>query len=254
MDVIDASGNMMKWINIRDLVTHMAVETDEVMIGTKFQGKGLFKHDAMSLMTAKGSTGWMKTTFVNGRSIYSMWLLPEAGLNNVIQLEGGKSTRRFANRPPGNVPRLMSLDECANKNLMDCVNRHISATKQLDRGPDVATDPKYEFCDVVRASRALLRCWDPAHGPNGGAPLSNTIIACHGRVWGKHLGDIRANKGAMVGARSGHRRAENPMKRGGLQVKGPAPWVGEGEWLNADARVAQVLKFERCEANVGASS
>ena len=87
--------------------------------------------------------GWMKTTFVNGRSIYSMWLLPEAGLNNVIQLEGGKSTRRFSNRPPGNVPRLMSLDECANTNLMDCVNRHISPTKQMDRGPDVATYPKY---------------------------------------------------------------------------------------------------------------
>ena len=72
-------------------------------------------------------------------------MLPEAVLNNVIQLEGGKSTRRFANRPTGNVPRLMNLDECANKNLMDCVNRHISATKQLDRGPDVATDPKYEL-------------------------------------------------------------------------------------------------------------
>ena len=56
MDVIDASGNMMKWINIHDLVTHMAVETDELMIGTKFQGKGFFKHDAMSLMTAKCSS------------------------------------------------------------------------------------------------------------------------------------------------------------------------------------------------------
>ena len=41
MDVIDAPGNMMKWINIRDLVTHMAMETDKVMIGTKFQGKGI---------------------------------------------------------------------------------------------------------------------------------------------------------------------------------------------------------------------
>ena len=55
MDVIDASGNMMKWINIRVLVMHMAVETNECMVGTKFRGKGLFKHDAMSLMTAKGS-------------------------------------------------------------------------------------------------------------------------------------------------------------------------------------------------------
>ena len=63
-----------------------------------------------------------------------------------------------------------------------------------------------------------------------------------------------ANKGAMVGTRSGHRRAEKPMQRGGMKVKGPAPWVGEGEWLNADARVAQELKFERCEANVAATS
>ena len=44
------------------------------------------------------------------------------------------------------------------------------------------------------------------------------------------------------------------MKRGGMKEKGPAPWVGEEEWLNAYARVAQVLKCERCEANVGAMS
>ena len=152
------------------------------------------------------------------------------------------------------MPRLVSLDECANKNLIDCVNRHISATKQMDHGPDVATDPKYEFCDIKRVSRDLLRCWDSAHGPHGGAPLSDTMIACHGRVWGKHLGEMRASKGAMVGAHSGHRRSETTMKRGGMKVKGPAPWVGEGEWLNTDVRVAQVLKFERCEAKVGATS
>ena len=44
------------------------------------------------------------------------------------------------------------------------------------------------------------------------------------------------------------------VKRGGTKVKGPVLWVGEGEWLNADARIAQVLKFERCKANVGATS
>ena len=48
----------------------------------------------------------------------------------------------------------MSLDEFGNKNLMDCVNRHISATKRLRRGPDVATKPKFEFCNTMRASRA----------------------------------------------------------------------------------------------------
>ena len=90
-------------------------------------------------------------------------------MDDLIKLEESKPTKGFTYRPPGNVLGLMSLDECANKNLMDCVNRHISATKQMDYGLDVATDPKYELCDVKRVSRALLRCWDPAHGPNGGA-------------------------------------------------------------------------------------
>ena len=71
----------------------------------------MLKHDALSLMTATETRDWMKVTFVDGRSIYSQWLLPEVGLSNVLEVEGSKPTTRFANRPPGNVPRLMSLDE-----------------------------------------------------------------------------------------------------------------------------------------------
>ena len=172
-------------------------------------------------------------------------------MNDTIIVEGRRNTTRFQGRPPGNVPRLMSLDEFGNKSLMDCVNRHVSATKRLERGPDPATDPKYEFCDAVRASRAVLRCWDPAHGPNGGAPTSKTIIAGHRRVWGKHLGKIWAARGCMVGARSGQRREAEPPARGGKRKRGPAPWEGESQWLNADARSGQEAKFERCAAAVG---
>ena len=89
---------------------------------------------------------------------------------------------------------------------------------------------------------------------NRGAPLNNTMTVCHRRVWGKYLGEIWANTGAMVGARSGHRRSETTMKCGGMKVKGPATWVVEGEWLNTDACVTQLLKFERCEVKVGATS
>ena len=86
--------------------------------------------------------------FVNRQSVHSRWFFPEAGLNNVIEAEESKPTTRFANRP--------RLNECTNKNLMDCVNQHILATKQMDCGPEVVPDPKYEFCDIKRASRALL--------------------------------------------------------------------------------------------------
>ena len=124
----------------------------------------------------------------------------------------------------------------------------------MDRGPDVATDPKYEFCNIKRASRALLQFWDSAHGPNRRALLRDTMIAYHERVWGKYLGEMRANKGAMVGTRDGHRRSATPMNRDGMKVKGPTSWVGEGEWLNTDACVAQVLKFERREVNITTTS
>ena len=89
---------------------------------------------------------------------------------------------------------------------------------------------------------------------NRGAPLNNTMTVCHRRVWGKYLGEIWANTGAMVGARSGHRRSETTMKRGGMKLKWTALFVGKGGWLNADTRVVEVLKFERCKANVGATS
>ena len=133
---------------------------------------------------------------------------------------------------------------------MDCVNRHVSATSRMERGPDPATAPKYEFCDAVRASRALLRCWDPEHGPSGGAPASATIIAGHERVWGKHLGEVRAAKGCMVGPRMGLRRGTEAKARGGVRERGAAPWTGEGQWLNEDARPAQRAKIERAEAGV----
>ena len=49
----------------------------------------------------------------------------------------------------------------------------------------------------------------------------------------------------MVGARVGHGRAAEVGQRGGVRVRGAAPWDGEGAWLNDDARPAQLAKFER---------
>ena len=245
--VIIKTTYMMKFISVRDLVMHMTVESDEIMRGTQHEDEAMFKHDALSLMTAGKTVEWMKATIVNGRSIYSRWLLPEAGLNDEITAYG-KMTTRYQGRPPGNLPRLMSLDEFANKNLMDCVNAHVSATRRMVRGPDVNTDPKFELCDTVRASRALLRCWDPAHGPNGGAPTSATTNAGHVRVWGKHLGEIRMAGGRAVGSRVGHRRAEEAMPRGGARERGLAPYLGEGAWTHPDTRLGQDMKVERCAA------
>ena len=130
----------------------------------------------------------------------------------------------------------------------------ILATKRLERGPDPATDPKFEFCDRVCASRAFLRCWDPAHGPKGGAPIGETIVAGHKRVWGKHLGEIRMAKGRMVNTRSGHRRAEGKNQSGGRRERGAAPWEWEGQWMHPDARLGQNANFKRCANQVGGAA
>ena len=68
---INRTTYMQKISDVRDLVRHIAVETDRVMEGTQYEGKGLFKHNALSLMTAIKSQDWMKTEKINERSILS---------------------------------------------------------------------------------------------------------------------------------------------------------------------------------------
>ena len=142
--VIKKTTYMMKFISVRDLLMHMTVESDEVMQGTQHEDEAMFKHDALSLMTAGKTAEWMKSTILNVRSIYSRWLLSEAGLNNEVTANG-KMTTRFQGRPPGNLPRLMSLDKFANKNLMDCVNAHVSATRKMVRGSNVKRTQSFSF-------------------------------------------------------------------------------------------------------------
>ena len=158
-------------------------------------------------------------------------------------------------RPAGNLPRLMALDEFGNKSALDSVNRHVSATKKLERSDDVLTDPKFEICDKVRFARAVRWVFNPENGgPSAGAPSSESINAGHKRVWGRHLGDVRAANGRMVGSRSGHRRAEVAMPRGRSRTPGPAPWEGKELWMHPHARGALVAKFERCEGRAGNTS
>ena len=51
---------MQPYVCITDLVMHMVNATKKVMRGTKFEGRELFFHDALSLMTAKETVRWMK--------------------------------------------------------------------------------------------------------------------------------------------------------------------------------------------------
>ena len=114
---------MQPYVCITDLVMHMVNATKKVMRGTKFEGRELFFHDALSLMTTKETVSWMKE-----KNIYKHWILPELGCNDII---GGKNC--YANCPVGNSPELMCLDNSLNKDVREHFCRHVSCTQKLDR-------------------------------------------------------------------------------------------------------------------------
>ena len=109
---------------ITDLINHLVLATDEVMRGTKYEGKGLFFHDALSLLTAKDSVAWMKE-----KGIYQRWIVPVLRCNDLV----GENKNCYAKRPVGNSPELMCLDMSLNKDIRECLHCHVSITQNLEK-------------------------------------------------------------------------------------------------------------------------
>ena len=51
---------LRSYVPVCDLIMHMAKVTTEAMKGTKYEGCGLFYHDALSQLTEKDTSEWMK--------------------------------------------------------------------------------------------------------------------------------------------------------------------------------------------------
>ena len=66
--MIKKTTYMSNYVSVHDLLIQIAVETNEMMKGTRHEKKGLFKRDPMTLITAAETIDWMKTYFVNGRT------------------------------------------------------------------------------------------------------------------------------------------------------------------------------------------
>ena len=78
------------------------------MKGTKYEGNWIFYHDALSFLTAKETKKWMTETIFEDKSIISKWLIP---INDV-----NKGTT-YHNRPVGNSPECIPLDNCLNNDV-----------------------------------------------------------------------------------------------------------------------------------------
>jgi hypothetical protein len=197
----------------------------------------MFYHDALSLMTAKDTVAWMKDQKSTDRagqpmSYYDRWITPQHGLNDNID---GK--RNFANRPPGNSPELMPLDNSLNRDVHCCVDRHICYSAHL---PD---DDARKFCSSTppKLRSAYLRLWGPANGADGGAVSSKRIVQDVEKFL-VALMEIYKEKGSVVvgccernGRRDEATRADNCLesRAGGHRVEGAGSGDSE-QWVHVD--------------------
>ena len=193
---------MQPYICITDLVNHMITATEKVKKGTKYEGKGLFFHDALSLMTAKETVWWMKET-----NIYKHWILPELECNDLV----GENKNCYANRPVSNSPELMCLDMSLNKDVRESFRMHVSITQKLDK-----EDPRRfsSSCpkDIVKGIYRLL-----APDESGVVHTSTRIIQDVDRIE-YSLKELMKAKGHVVPGlceRTGHRKHVDSVDRRG---------------------------------------
>jgi hypothetical protein len=193
------------------MIDHIDNETKRVIKGTKNEGRGLWYHDALSLMMCKKSVQYMKE-----KGIFDSWLLPWDRLQ-----EG----TRYHESIPGDSPELMPLDETLNMDIHASACYHVAITSHLPNN-----DPrKYSFSPPKEISCAYLHLVDPA---TGSAPPSTRIVQdCE--KWIRSLGKIREAGGKMVQGfgQNGHRERSHGNKRGGYQAKKPQ---GLAKWVHSD--------------------
>ena len=123
-----------------------------------------FYHDALSQMTAGDCREWMMEN-----SIWEHWLRPVGGTeltwedgDDYVITEGRDKWRDAY--PPGNSPTYMPWDVALNKDLHDCVKRHVLLTGDLENDDF----RKFSLATPKEGTRAYIRCLE-------GSPLPHRI-------------------------------------------------------------------------------
>ena len=106
---------------ITELVKHMVIQAKELYKDTPYADQYYFYHDALSQLTHASCVEWMKTTKIPGEDvcIYSRWVKPELGLND-------KFGKRWWQRPIGNSPEMMPLDNSLNQDIHESVRGNVA--------------------------------------------------------------------------------------------------------------------------------
>jgi hypothetical protein len=147
------------YVNIKDIILYMCDESQTLMEGTTHQDSWFFYHDALSLMTNKTTKDWMRQTMFRGKSIFSRWLVPQ----NNLQIN-----TTYHERPVGNSPEFMPLDNSLNHDLKSSHLHHCAVTAHLPNN-DLR---KHSMSTPKLIERGILRIWNNPMGP----PSSERII------------------------------------------------------------------------------
>ena len=156
---------------VSDLIIHMAKSTTEAMKGTVYEGHGLFFHDALSQLTEKETTRWMKNNMHEGRTYYSMWITPVLGCNECFEIENGKRIKCYAHCPVDNMPEAMCLDNSLIQDLHTRVASNVGETYFL---PD-NNEQKFSLTTPSRIISAYKRVYCPT-SEHSAIPPSRRII------------------------------------------------------------------------------
>ena len=184
----------------------MFVESKKIFEGTKFENEWYVYHDALSLLTSKASTEYMKQ-----KGFYSHLILPQNGLN---------SGTVYAHRVVGNHPEMMPLDSHLNQDVHNAVDQHAVVTKSIPWGHHL----KFSKRTPKAMAKAYHRLWDPSLGIHAGVPTSKRIIQDISRIVDETYLSIVKHRGrALYGLHTcdGRRKKEcgNEKGHGGKRVK-----------------------------------
>ena len=197
--VIQECSSLSKYVCVKQLILHMDRESAKIMEGTKYEGKHLIYHDALTQMTDSRCVQWMREV-----GIYSRWIKPEIGCNAVITVEKDgvmKSSSRYSFRPIGNSPEMNPLDNSLFRDFRLNLSLNVAASWFLEKN-----DPKkFSLATPNDISKAFVRLWDPTHGTS---PTSTRIMQDVHRI-PKSLFKIAELNGKIVPGlanRNGHRK------------------------------------------------
>ena len=145
------------FVSINRLIDHIFIESAKIFVGTEHENDYKVYHDALNLSVATDSYAYIRE-----KGYYSHLIVPQNGLSQGTV---------YARRMVGMRPEVMPLDAHLNQDLHESVDRHVNLTSHL---PDDHPN-KFSKRTPKHLAHAYKRIWNPALGPNEGAPSHRRI-------------------------------------------------------------------------------